>query len=286
MKPVKKVVIPVAGMGTRILPATKAVPKEMLTVVDKPLIDYAVSEAIEAGIEQIIFITGKGKSAIINYFDVNTKLENVLTKSNKMDLLAKVKKSNLKEGQAVYVRQSVPLGLGHAISLAKGIIGDEPFAVILPDDLIMGKNPLKELIEVYEKTGGNVIAVNEVDKAIVNRYGVLDIAEAKNNVYKAKSMVEKPKVEEAPSNLAVVGRYVLNPLIFNYMDTEVKEGKEIQLTDAISRCIEKIDLYGVKFSGKRYDCGNKLGLVEAIIEVALQTDDIKSDVLNIIKRHV
>jgi len=286
IKKVRKVVLPVAGMGTRILPATKAVPKEMLTVVDKPLIEYAVSEAIEAGIEQVIFITGRGKSAIANHFDANPFLEEKLRFAGKTSLLNKVKQSTLKNGQAVYIRQTEPLGLGHAVYLAKDVIGDEPFAVILPDVLITGGNATKEMIDAYNATGGNIIGIHEVKKEHVSRYGIMDVAEIKNGYFRAKGMVEKPDIDKAPSTLAAVGRYVLNPSVLDYMDQTAEAGKEIQLTDAISRSIKTTPLYGAKFSGKDYDCGNKLGLVEAIIETALQDYEIKDSVAEIIKRNI
>ncbi|MCC7427978.1 MAG: UTP--glucose-1-phosphate uridylyltransferase GalU [Alphaproteobacteria bacterium] len=276
IKPLRKAVLPVAGLGTRFLPATKALAKEMLPVVDKPLIQYAIEEARAAGIELFCMITGRGKTALVEHFDIAYELETTLRERGKPDLLDQLRGTAMPPGSIVSVRQQVPLGLGHAIWCARAFVGDEPFAILLPDDLILSETPcLKQLAEVYHETGGNVVAALEVPRAQVSRYGILDVAEDKGRVVVARGMVEKPAVAAAPSNLAIIGRYILTPEVFTHLARfEKGAGGEIQLTDAIAKTIGSVPFHGVRFEGRRFDCGDKLGYLEAHVAFALKRPDL------------
>ncbi|SNS57672.1 UDP-glucose pyrophosphorylase [Sphingomonas laterariae] len=277
MKPVRKAVFPVAGLGTRFLPATKAVPKEMLPVVDKPLIQYAVDEARAAGIEQIIFVTGRGKNAIEDYFDIAYELEATLSARDKHDVLAALDGSRLAPGNAAYIRQQEPLGLGHAVWCARDLIGNEPFAVLLADELLW--NPaapcLKQMRDVYEAKGGNVIAVLEVPQDHTNRYGIVKPGAAEGVVTEVAGLVEKPKAAEAPSRLAAVGRYILQPEVMDILSAGDRgAGNEIQLTDAMAKLIGRQPFHALTFTGDRHDCGDKAGYIQANIALALEREDI------------
>jgi UTP--glucose-1-phosphate uridylyltransferase len=287
MNPVRKAILPVGGLGTRLLPATKAVPKEMLTIVDKPLIQYAVEEASAAGLENLIFVIGPDKEAIEQHFDERVHLQDALEEQGKDDALEAVQESSLEPGQYVYVRQSVPLGVGHAIWCARGLINSEPVAVLLPDDLILSETPcVKQLLDVYRKVGGNVIAVESVPREETARYGVIDAAGDEGTVIEAKGIVEKPAPDDAPSTLAVIGRYILQPEVFEALeDQKPGAGGEIQLTDAIARTLGNVPLHAVRFEGQRFDCGNKLGFVEANVAFALARRDLKDDVVARLQRH-
>ncbi|MFD2616169.1 UTP--glucose-1-phosphate uridylyltransferase GalU [Terrilactibacillus laevilacticus] len=278
MKKVKKAIIPAAGLGTRFLPATKAMPKEMLPIVDKPTIQYIVEEAVEAGIEDIIIVTGKGKRAIEDHFDFAFELEDNLIKKGKLDLLEKVQKSS--KIDIHYIRQKEPLGLGHAVWIARKFIGNEPFAVLLGDDIVQAEKPcIGQLTEQYEKTGRSVIGVQEVPENQTHRYGIINPTSQDGRLYSVKQFVEKPE-KDAPSNLAIMGRYVLSPEIFNFLEKkEIGAGGEIQLTDAIQRLndLQGVDAYN--FEGNRYDVGEKVGFVLTQVELALKNEDIKNDVL-------
>ncbi|MBC7907474.1 MAG: UTP--glucose-1-phosphate uridylyltransferase GalU [Rhodospirillaceae bacterium] len=268
---IRKAVLPVAGMGTRVLPATKVLPKELLPVVDKPLIQYAVEEAAEAGITEIVLVTAKGKELLADHFDTSAELERQLEARGKLELL-EIARSTCPKGVTITtVRQPAPLGLGHAVWCARPVIGDEPFAVLLPDDLIMGQpGCLKQMVEQWNQTGGHLVAVENVPLDQVNRYGILDVIEERGQLARARGMVEKPAPENAPSTLSVIGRYILDPAVFDYLDKKQKgQGGEIQLTDAIAATIDRVGLAGFRFVGSRYDCGNKSGYVTAIIDRAL-----------------
>ena len=286
IKKVKKAVFPVGGLGTRFLPATKVMPKEMLPVVDKPLIHYAFEEAQAAGIEQFIFITGRNKNIISNHFDHAYELQKVLDQEEKTDLLSKVRDWLPKAGQIAFVRQQQPLGLGHAVLCAKHFIGDEPFAVLLADEMFLTKKPLlKDMLEQYYETGGNMIAVDEIEKENTHKYGIVDIADKKT--LKIKNMVEKPKPKDAPSNLAIIGRYILQPEIFNFIE-KVKKGAggEIQLTDAMANMLKSgNDFYARKLNGRRFDCGSRLGFLEANLAFALELPDMRSRVKEMLKEY-
>lgn len=284
MKPVRKAVFPVAGMGTRFLPATKAIPKEMFPVVDRPLIQYAVDEALEAGIEQMIFVTGRGKSAIEDHFDIAFELETTMAARGKsLDVLDG---SRLGPGRCAYVRQQEPLGLGHAIWCAKDLIGDEPFAVFLPDEFMHGSpGCMKQMVDAYDQEGGNMISVLEVPREKVFSYGVIAPGASKGNLTEVKGLVEKPKVEEAPSNLIVSGRYILQPEVMQILDKkETGAGGEVQLTDAMAQMIGQQPFHAVTFDGARYDCGSKVGYVEANLALALERPDMADDVRAIAER--
>jgi len=272
---IRKAVLPVAGMGTRVLPATKVLPKELLPVVDKPLIQYAVEEAAEAGITEIVLVTAKGKELLADHFDRSPELERQLEERGKTELLEIARGTCPKGVTITTVRQPAPLGLGHAVWCAKPVVGNEPFAVLLPDDLIMGKpGCLKQMVEQWSQTRGHLVAVENVPLDQVNRYGILDVVEERGQVARARGMVEKPKPEEAPSTLSVIGRYILEPAVFDYLDRKQKgQGGEIQLTDAIAATIAQVGLSGFRFVGTRYDCGNKAGYVTAIIDQALAHPD-------------
>ncbi|PRY91644.1 UTP--glucose-1-phosphate uridylyltransferase GalU [Donghicola tyrosinivorans] len=277
---VTKAVFPVAGLGTRFLPATKSIPKEIMTLVDRPLIQYAIDEARAAGIEEFIFVTSRGKSALEDYFDDAPELEANLRSKNKNDLLDVLSKTNMESGQIAYVRQNKALGLGHAVWCARRMIGNEPFAVLLPDDVIQAEKPcLKQMVEAYEETGGNMVAAMEVPMDRASAYGVLDIKEDMGSMVSVKGMVEKPKREEAPSNLAVIGRYILSPKVLENISTmEAGHGGELQLTDAIAQEIRESDnVYGYRFKGERYDCGSKSGFLQATVAFGLARDDLRDD---------
>ncbi|HEY4070719.1 MAG TPA: UTP--glucose-1-phosphate uridylyltransferase GalU [Sphingomicrobium sp.] len=271
---VRKAVFPVAGLGTRLLPATKSIPKEMITIVDRPLIQYAVDEAREAGIEELIFVTGRGKSALVDYFDQAFELEATLREKGKtLDVLAP---SNAKFGEVVTVRQQQPLGLGHAVWCARHIVGDEPFAVLLPDELMMGKpNCLAQMVEAYGQVGGNLVAALEVPDSETHKYGVIDPGETNGRLTEIRGMVEKPAPGTAPSNLMLPGRYILQPEVMHALDAKERgAGGEIQLTDAIAKLVGKQRLHAYRFEGERYDCGSAAGFVIANLAVALQRDDV------------
>lgn len=284
MKTVKKVIIPAAGLGTRFLPATKAMPKEMLPIVDMPTIQYIVEEAIASGIEDIIIVTGKGKRSIEDHFDNALELEENLRQKEKFDLLEKVQWSASVDIH--YIRQKEPLGLGHAIWCARNFIGDEPFGVLLGDDIIRNDKPaLKQLIEQYEKTGSSIIGVKEVPHEEIHRYGVIDPISTDSPLMQVRNFVEKPNPEDAPSDYAIVGRYVLTPEIFDILaEKEVGKGGEIQLTDAIEKLNTKQDVYGYAFEGRRFDVGEKLGFIETTMTFALERDDLKDDVLELMEK--
>ncbi|MBI3814052.1 MAG: UTP--glucose-1-phosphate uridylyltransferase GalU [Nitrospinae bacterium] len=275
---IKKAVFPVAGLGTRFLPATKASPKEMMPLVDKPLIQYVVEEAIDAGIEEMIMITGRGKNAIEDHFDISFELEHTLKGKNNNKLLEEVQRiSNLVDFW--YIRQKEPLGLGHAILRTKDLIGDEPFAVLLGDDIIHSNVPaIKQLIQVYEKYNASVIAVEKVDKKEISSYGVIAPKEIEDRVYQIMDMVEKPPPSEAPSDLAIIGRYILTPQIFEALEkTDADKSGEIQLTNGLRRLLKHQVIYAHQFEGKRYDAGNKLGFLKATVEFALRRPDLGKD---------
>ncbi len=274
-------IFPIAGLGTRFLPATKSVPKEMLAIVDKPLIQYAMDEAREAGITDFVFVTAHGKSALEDYFDVNRNLEQQLRKDGKVGLLATLKETNVGSGHLVSIRQHQPLGLGHAVWCGRRIVGDRPFAVILPDDLILGETScLAQMVEVYEEFGGNVIATMEVKPERTSSYGILDVVETIGDVLRPTAIVEKPAPGTAPSNHAVIGRYILTPAIMRHLNEKKPgAGGEIQLTDAIAREMSENpgSVIGYRFKGARYDCGSKAGLVQATVAVALAHPDLRDE---------
>lgn len=284
MKKIKKAIIPAAGLGTRFLPATKAMPKEMLPILDKPTIQYIVEEAARAGIEDIIIVTGRHKRAIEDHFDSQKELEMVLKEKGKSELLEKVQYST-ELANIFYVRQKEQKGLGHAISSARQFIGNEPFAVLLGDDIVESEVPaVKQLIDVYEETGHSVIGVQEVPEADTHRYGIIDPLTKNGRQYEVKMFVEKPAQGTAPSNLAIMGRYVLTPEIFDYLKTQKEgAGNEIQLTDAIERMNNDNQVYAYDFEGERYDVGEKLGFVKTTIEYALKDDSMREELTRFIK---
>ncbi|WP_026692814.1 UTP--glucose-1-phosphate uridylyltransferase GalU [Peribacillus kribbensis] len=287
MRKVKKAIIPAAGLGTRFLPATKAMPKEMLPIVDKPTIQYIVEEAIASGIEDIIIVTGKGKRAIEDHFDNALELEQNLLEKGKLDILERVRYStNLADIH--YIRQKEPKGLGHAVWCARNFIGDEPFAVLLGDDIVQSDTPcLKQLINQYEETRSSVIGVQTVPADETYRYGIVDPSQQEGRRYQVNSFVEKPKLGTAPSNLAIMGRYVLTPEIFNFLGEQEKgAGGEIQLTDAIQKLNQIQRVFAYDFEGKRYDVGEKIGFVKTTIEFALQHEDLQEDIMDYLKEIV
>ncbi|MEI4485472.1 UTP--glucose-1-phosphate uridylyltransferase GalU [Frigidibacter sp. MR17.14] len=284
---VTKAIFPVAGLGTRFLPATKSIPKEIMTLVDRPLIQYAIDEARAAGIEEFIFVTSRGKSALEDYFDAAPVIHAELEAKGKKDLLEILAKTTMDSGQIAYVRQQKAMGLGHAVWCARRLLqDDEAFAVLLPDDVIAAEKPcLQQMVEAYEETGGNIVATMEVPMDKVSSYGVLDVAEDMGSFVKAKGMVEKPKKEDAPSNLAVIGRYILQPEIMDTLNQKkIGAGGEIQLTDAIAQEIVNSDnVYGLRFRGQRFDCGSKSGFLQATVAFGLARPDLAaefSDFLN------
>jgi len=278
MKPIRKAVFPVAGLGTRFLPATKAIPKEMLPIVDRPLIQYAVDEAREAGIEQMIFVTGRGKSAIEDHFDIAFELEKTMAERGKS--LEVLEPTRLGPGNCAYVRQQEPLGLGHAIWCARAIVGDEPFAIFLPDEFMVGSpGCMKQMVEAYNRLGGNLISVLEVPRETVSSYGVIAPGARDGDITEVTGLVEKPKVEDAPSNLIISGRYILQPEVMRTLESQEKgAGGEIQLTDAMARMIGTQPFHAVTFAGKRYDCGSKAGYVQANLAIALGRDDMGAEI--------
>jgi UTP--glucose-1-phosphate uridylyltransferase len=271
---VRKAVFPVAGLGTRLLPATKSIPKEMITIVDRPLIQYAVDEAREAGIEQLIFVTGRGKAALDDYFDIGFELETTMRERGKS--LDALEPSRSGFGEVVNVRQQQPLGLGHAVWCARHVVGDEPFAVLLPDELMVGKpNCLAQMVEAYEHVGGNIVAALEVPDSETHKYGVIDPGATDGRLTEIRGMVEKPAPGTAPSNLMLPGRYILQPEVMRALDAqETGAGGEIQLTDAIAKLVGKQPLNAYRFDGERYDCGSAAGFVIANLAMALQRNDV------------
>jgi UTP--glucose-1-phosphate uridylyltransferase len=276
IKPLRKAVFPVAGLGTRFLPATKAMPKEMLTVVDKPLIQYAVEEALEAGIEQVIFVTGRNKSSIEDHFDISYELEDTMRARGKS--LDPIRGIRMKPGSPVYVRQQEPLGLGHAVWCAREIVGDEPFAVLLPDELMVGKPGfLKQMVEAYNEVGGNVIGALEVSENETDKYGIISPGATNGRLTEVTALVEKPPKGTAPSNLMIPGRYILQPEVMQILEKQGKgAGGEIQLTDALAQLIGQQPFHGFTFDGQRYDCGDKAGYIQANLAIALSRADIGS----------
>ncbi len=276
---VTKAIFPVAGMGTRFLPATKSIPKEIMTLVDQPLIQYAIDEARDAGIEEFIFVTSRGKSALEDYFDGAPQLEATLQRKGKTALLDQLKRTDMESGAIAYVRQREALGLGHAVWCARRLIGDEPFAVLLPDDVIKAdKSCLAQMVEAYEETGGNMVAAMEVSMDKISSYGTLAIKEDMGHMVSVSGMVEKPKQEDAPSNLAVIGRYILDPKVLANLDEmKIGAGGEIQLTDAIAEEIEGTGVYGYRFRGERYDCGSKAGYLQATVAFGMERDDLRDE---------
>ena len=286
---VTKAIFPVAGMGTRFLPATKSVPKEILTLVDKPLIQYAIDEAREAGITEFIFVTSRGKGALEDYFDHSPQLESELRNRGKTDLLDIVKGTNMDSGAIAYIRQHKALGLGHAVLCAQRLIGDEPFAVILPDDVIAAEKPcLKQMVDAYQKTGGSMVAAMEVPREKAHAYGILDVDQQCGNLMPVRGMIEKPAQGTQPSNLAVIGRYILTPEIFKHISSQkFGAGGEIQLTDAIAKEIELgRAVNGLRFEGQRFDCGSKAGFLQATISFALARDDLRDELLGYLHEFV
>ena len=273
-KRVRKAVFPVAGLGTRLLPATKSIPKEMITIVDRPLIQYAVDEAREAGIEQLIFVTGRGKSALVDYFDQAFELESTMREKGKS--LGVLEPSNARFGEVVSVRQQQPLGLGHAVWCARDIVGDEPFAVLLPDELMWGKpGCLAQMVQAYEQVGGNIVAALEVPDSETHKYGVIDPGASDGRLTEIRGLVEKPAPGSAPSNLMLPGRYILQPEVMRALDAQEKgAGGEIQLTDAMAKLIGTQPFHGYRFEGERYDCGSATGFVIANLAMALERNDI------------
>ena len=275
IKPVRKAIFPVAGLGTRLLPATKSMPKEMLTVVDRPLIQYAVDEAREAGIEQMIFITGRGKSSLVDYFDTSFELESVMEKAGKS--LDPLVPSRAPAGEIVSLRQQQPLGLGHAVWCARHIVGEEPFAVLLPDDLMIGKpGALKQMVDAYQGLGGNIVCAQEVPAEKTGSYGIITPGAANGAVTEVKGLVEKPNPAEAPSRLAIVGRYILQPEVMKLLGKgERGAGGEIQLTDGMAKLVGRQPFYAIKVDAVRHDCGDKAGFVLANLAIALDRDDLR-----------
>ncbi|WP_380787441.1 UTP--glucose-1-phosphate uridylyltransferase GalU [Sphingomonas sp. R86521] len=274
IKPLRKAVFPVAGLGTRFLPATKAMPKEMLTVVDKPLIQYAVEEALEAGIEQIIFVTGRNKGSLEDHFDISYELEDTMRARGKS--LDPIDGIRMKPGSPVYIRQQEPLGLGHAVWCAREIVGDEPFAVLLPDELMVGAPGfMKQMVEAYNQVGGNVIGALEVADSETDKYGIISPGKIDGRLTEVTALVEKPKRGTAPSNLMIPGRYILQPEVMRILENQEKgAGDEIQLTDAMAQLIGRQPFHGFTFDGQRYDCGDKAGYIEANLAIALGREDI------------
>jgi UTP--glucose-1-phosphate uridylyltransferase len=288
MKKLRKAVFPVAGLGTRFLPATKATAKEMLPVVDKPLIQYAFEEARAAGIEQFCMVTGRGKTALVEHFDIAFELEATLRERNKTEALESLEGTRTEPGSVVTVRQQVPLGLGHAIWCARAFIGDDPFAILLPDDLVLADKPcLAQLADAYYETGGNVVAVTEVPMDQTNRYGILKIGKDDGRLVEVKGLVEKPAPKDAPSNLSIIGRYVLMPEVIQYLARmERGAGNEVQLTDGMACLIGEQPFHGLRYEGRRFDCGDKVGFLEAQIAFALKRPDLTDAVQAFLKNYL
>ncbi len=279
-RPIRKAVFPVGGLGTRFLPASKAMPKEMLTVVDKPLIHYAVEEARAAGIEEFIFVTGRGKSAIEDHFDLSYELHDALVARGKAEEAEALRSSMPGPGQVAYTRQQEPLGLGHAVWCARNLVGDEPFAVMLCDDLVLSETPcLKQLVDAYHETGGNVVAVMDVPRESTGRYGILDVARDDGRLVEVAGLVEKPDPAVAPSTLSIIGRYILLPQAFDRLaGLERGAGGEIQLTDALAAMIGTAPFHGLRFEGERFDCGDRTAFLQANIAFALARDELRDGV--------
>lgn len=289
MKKVRKAVFPVAGLGTRFLPATKAIPKEMLPIIDRPLIQYAVDEAREAGIEQLIFVIGRGKTAIVEHFDVAFELE--ATMAERAKSLQILEATRVQPGNLVAVRQQVPMGLGHAIWCARAIVGDEPFAIFLPDELMIADRGstgcMKQMVDAYKDVGGNLISVLEVPEQDVSSYGVVAPGASRGVLTEVRGLVEKPNRDNAPSNLIISGRYILQPEVMNLLENQAAgSGGEIQLTDAMAQMIGQQPFHAVRFAGRRFDCGSKLGFVEATLALALERDDLADDVRVMARRYL
>jgi UTP--glucose-1-phosphate uridylyltransferase len=288
-KRVRKAVFPVAGLGTRFLPATKAMPKEMLPIVDKPLIHYAVEEAKAAGIEQFFFVTSRAKGAIDDHFDRAFELEATLLERGKTELVAELEARLPEPGQIAYTRQQTPLGLGHAVWCARALVGNEPFAVLLADDLMVCDTPcLAQMVDAYAETGGNLAAIMEVPRAHTSRYGVLDVVSDDGRLVNARGVVEKPDPAEAPSTLTIIGRYIIQPEVFGYLsDAEPGSGGEIQLTDALGKLINDGQAFhGLRFDGKRFDCGDKLGFLEATVALGLQHPELGAGLRKILTSYL
>jgi UTP--glucose-1-phosphate uridylyltransferase len=286
-KKLRKAVLPVAGLGTRFLPATKAIAKEMLPVVDKPLIQYAIEEARAAGIDQFCLVSGRGKTALIDHFDVAFELEATLRERGKTETLAALEAMKIEPGSITTVRQQEPLGLGHAIWCARVFIGDDPFAILLPDDLILSETPcLQQLADAYRQTGGNVVAVTEVPREHTSRYGILRTGKDDGKLVEVTGLVEKPNPADAPSNLSIIGRYVLLPQVIDHLSRmERGAGNEVQLTDGMARMIGNTPFHGLRYEGRRFDCGDKVGFLEAQIAFALKRPDLKDDVEAFLKKY-
>jgi UTP--glucose-1-phosphate uridylyltransferase len=287
-KPLRKAVLPVAGLGTRFLPATKSMPKEMLTVVDRPLIQYAVDEARAAGIEQFCMVSGRGKTALIDHFDVSYELEATLRERGKLEALAALNADRLQPGSINTVRQQKPLGLGHAIWCARAFISDDPFAILLPDDLVLSEVPcMAQLAQAYRDTGGSVVAAVEVPPDQTNRYGILETSTDDGALVGVTGLIEKPKPEDAPSNLSIIGRYVLMPEVIGHLSRmERGAGNEVQLTDAMAKMIGHSPLHGLRFKGERFDCGDKIGFLEAQLAFGLARPDLASEVRAFLKKYM
>lgn len=286
-KPVRKAVFPVAGLGTRFLPATKVMPKEMLPLADRPLIQHAIEEARNAGIEEFIFVTGRYKEMLEEHFDYQPELMTTLEARGKQDLLDKIRSTALPEGSLFLTRQAKPLGLGHAVWCARKLVGDEPFAILLPDDVVLAERGcLSQMIEMYNKVGGNMVAVMDVPREQTASYGILDIRSDDGKLVDVKGLVEKPKPDDAPSTLSIIGRYILQPDVFNHLATfEKGAGGEIQLTDAMAKLINKQPFHGLRYDGQRYDCGSRIGFIEANIAYALRDPEIGAQVKEIVKKY-
>ena len=287
-KPLRKAVLPVAGLGTRFLPATKAMAKEMLPVVDKPLIQYAIEEARAAGIEQFCMVTGRGKTALVEHFDIAFELEATLRQRNRTEALDALQGAQVEPGSMLTVRQQVPLGLGHAIWCARAFIGDDPFAILLPDDLVLSQTPcLKQLADAYRETGGNVVAVTEVPREHTNRYGILKTGKDDGRLVEVQGLVEKPAPADAPSNLSIIGRYVLMPEVIGHLaKMERGAGNEVQLTDGMAKLIGHQPFHGLRYEGTRFDCGDKAGFLEAQIAFALARPDLADAVRSFLRKYV
>ena len=287
-KPVRKAVFPVAGLGTRFLPATKAMPKEMLTLVDRPLIQHAVDEARAAGIEQFIFVTSKGKNSLEDHFDRNDDLKRSLEARNKTHELELLKSTDIDSGQLLFTRQREPLGLGHAVWCARHLVGDEPFAVLLADDVVLAQKPcLKQMMEAYDEVGGNLVAVVDVPREKTNRYGILDVESDDGRLAKVRGLVEKPAPEKAPSTLSIIGRYILQPEIFHELEAQrIGAGGEIQLTDSMAQLIGKQAFHGLRYKGERFDCGDKVGFIAANAAFALAHPEIGEKTREALKKIV
>jgi UTP--glucose-1-phosphate uridylyltransferase len=287
-KKVRKAVFPVAGLGTRFLPATKAMPKEMLTLVDRPLIQHAVDEARAAGIEQFIFVTSKGKNSLEDHFDRNDDLKRTLEARNKTKELEILKTTDIDSGQLLFTRQREPLGLGHAVWCARHMVGDEPFAVLLADDVVLAEKPcLRQMMDAYGEVGGNLVAVVDVPREKTNRYGILDVEKDDGRLASVKGLVEKPAPEKAPSTLSIIGRYILQPEVFHELETQrAGTGGEIQLTDSMQRLIGRQPFHGLRYEGVRYDCGDKAGFIAANVAFALAHPELGGQVRETLRKIV